>query len=186
MLLRPVPCRARLQVLYASCCAHPPPFSIHCAVNGHWRCVQSGAADTDAAVVCRVHASEWHLGPCVLLSEASAGIHSLPAPVAPPWDHRLLCLLFHFSHPRVEQKFWILVQVKRPCVRLFWRPSLPCWPVFLSRVPHCVTYCDFKSPGTSLVVQWLRLQAPDAKTPGLIPDPGTIVYTLQLRPGHNK
>ena len=129
---------------------------------------------------------EWHLGPCVLLSEASAGIHSLPAPAAPPWDHRLLCLLFHFSHPRVEQKFWILVQVKRPCVRLFWRPSLPCWPVFLSRVPHCVTYCDFKSPGTSLVVQWLRLQAPDAKTPGLIPDPGTIVYTLQLRPGHNK
>ncbi|CAI9156662.1 unnamed protein product [Rangifer tarandus platyrhynchus] len=53
MLLRPVPCQARLQVLYASCCAHPPPFSIHCAVNGHWRCVQSGASDTDAAVVCR-------------------------------------------------------------------------------------------------------------------------------------
>ena len=36
------------------------------------------------------------------------------------------------------------------------------------------------------MVQWLRLEAPDAKSPGLIPDPGTIVYMLQLRPGQNK
>nr|CAI9695972.1 unnamed protein product [Rangifer tarandus platyrhynchus] len=107
-LLRPVPCQARLQVLYASCCAHPPPFSIHCAVNGHWRCVQSGASDTDAAVVCRVHASEWHRGsPCAPergLSGDSRSSSYNCSTLGPS-----LTLLFHFSHPRVKQKFWILV-----------------------------------------------------------------------------
>ena len=98
------PARARPRVLYPSCCAHPPPFSIRCAVNGQWCCVQSGAVDANATVVCWVHALEGITGHCVLLSKASAGIHSLAAPAAPPWDHHLLVLLFHFGHPCVEQK----------------------------------------------------------------------------------
>ena len=36
--------------------------------------------------------------------------------------------------------------------------------------------------GNSLVVQWLRLQAPNAGGPGLIPGQGTRSHILQLRP----
>ena len=36
--------------------------------------------------------------------------------------------------------------------------------------------------GTSLVVQWLRLQAPNAGDPGSIPDQETRSHILQLRP----
>ena len=35
--------------------------------------------------------------------------------------------------------------------------------------------------GTSLVVQWLRLQAPNAGGPGLVPGQGTEAHMLQLR-----
>ena len=35
--------------------------------------------------------------------------------------------------------------------------------------------------GTSLVVQWLRLRAPSAGSPGLILDQGTRARVLQLR-----
>ena len=37
--------------------------------------------------------------------------------------------------------------------------------------------------GTSLVVQWLRLQAPNARGPSSIPGQGTISHMPQLRPG---
>ena len=36
--------------------------------------------------------------------------------------------------------------------------------------------------GTPLVVQWLRLHAPDAGSPGSIPGQGTRPHTPQLRP----
>ena len=36
-------------------------------------------------------------------------------------------------------------------------------------------------PGTSLVVQWLRLHAPNAEVLGLIPGQGTISHMLQLK-----
>ena len=43
---------------------------------------------------------------------------------------------------------------------------------------------DLKSLlGTSLVVQWLRLRAPNAKDQGLVPGQGTRSHMLQLRPG---
>ena len=35
--------------------------------------------------------------------------------------------------------------------------------------------------GTSLVVQWLRLRAPNAGGPGLVPGQGTEAHRLQLR-----
>ena len=38
-------------------------------------------------------------------------------------------------------------------------------------------------PGTSLVVQWLRLHAPNAEGPGSIPGQGTRSHILQLRVG---
>ena len=40
--------------------------------------------------------------------------------------------------------------------------------------------------GTSLVVQWLRLHAPSAGGPGLIPGQGTGSHMPQLRPGTAK
>ena len=40
-----------------------------------------------------------------------------------------------------------------------------------------------KQTGTSPVVQWLRLHAPNAGGPGLIPGRGTRSRMLQLRPG---
>ena len=39
--------------------------------------------------------------------------------------------------------------------------------------------------GTSLVVQWLRLHAPNAGDPGLIPSQGTKSDVLQLRHSAN-
>ena len=38
--------------------------------------------------------------------------------------------------------------------------------------------------GTSLVVQWLRLLAPNAGGPGSIPDQGTRFHTPQLKTTH--
>ena len=40
--------------------------------------------------------------------------------------------------------------------------------------------------GTSLVVQWLTLHAPNAGGPGSIPGQGTRCHTLQLTPGTAK
>ena len=40
--------------------------------------------------------------------------------------------------------------------------------------------------GISLVVQWLRLHAPNAGSPGLIPGQGTRSHMLQLRSGAAK
>ena len=40
--------------------------------------------------------------------------------------------------------------------------------------------------GTSLVIQWLRLCAPDAGGLGLIPGQGTRSHIPQLRPSTNK
>ena len=40
--------------------------------------------------------------------------------------------------------------------------------------------------GTSLVVQWLRLHAPNAGGPGSIPSQGTRSRMPQLRPGMAK
>ena len=40
--------------------------------------------------------------------------------------------------------------------------------------------------GTSLLVLWLRLSAPNAGGPGLIPGQGTRSHMLQLRPGAAK
>ena len=40
--------------------------------------------------------------------------------------------------------------------------------------------------GTSLVIQWLRLRAPIAGGPGLIPGQGTRSHVPQLRPGAAK
>ena len=40
--------------------------------------------------------------------------------------------------------------------------------------------------GTSSVVQWLRLSAPNAGGPGSIPGQGTRSHMLQLRPGAAK
>ena len=40
--------------------------------------------------------------------------------------------------------------------------------------------------GTSLAVQWLRLCAPNAGGPGLIPGQGPGSHLLQLRPGTAK
>ena len=40
--------------------------------------------------------------------------------------------------------------------------------------------------GTSLLVQWLRLSAPNAGGPGSIPGQGTRSHMLQLRPGEAK
>ena len=41
---------------------------------------------------------------------------------------------------------------------------------------------DLKALGTSLVVQWLRLWAPNAGGPGSIPGQGTRSHMPQLRP----
>ena len=40
--------------------------------------------------------------------------------------------------------------------------------------------------GTSLLVLWLRLSAPSAGGPGLLPGQGTRSHVLQLRPGAAK
>ena len=40
--------------------------------------------------------------------------------------------------------------------------------------------------GTSLVIQWLRLHAPNAGDPGSIPGQGIRPYMLQLRPSTAK
>ena len=40
--------------------------------------------------------------------------------------------------------------------------------------------------GTSLAVQWLRLHAPSAGSPGSIPGQGTRSHKPQLRPGAAK
>ena len=40
--------------------------------------------------------------------------------------------------------------------------------------------------GTSLVVQWLRVFAPNAGHPGSIPGQGTRSYMLQLEVWHNQ
>ena len=40
--------------------------------------------------------------------------------------------------------------------------------------------------GSSLVVQWLRIRAPNAGIPGLIPGQGTRSHMLQLRPREAK
>ena len=48
-----------------------------------------------------------------------------------------------------------------------------------------ITSSCFSNPGyfwTSLVVQWLRLHAPSAGGPGLIPGQGTRSHMQQLRP----
>ena len=44
----------------------------------------------------------------------------------------------------------------------------------------------YKQYGTSLVAQWLRLQAPNAGGLGLIPGQGTRSRMPQLRPGAAK
>ena len=44
-------------------------------------------------------------------------------------------------------------------------------------------FIENASVGTSLVVQWLRLWAPNARGPGLIPGQGTIFHMPKLRPG---
>ena len=43
-----------------------------------------------------------------------------------------------------------------------------------------------KEQGTSLVVQWLRLHAPNARGPGIIPGRGARSHMLQPRPGAAK
>ena len=47
----------------------------------------------------------------------------------------------------------------------------------LNRTFPCIKICAM---GTSLVVQWLRLNAPNAEDPGSIPDPGTRFHMPQL------
>ena len=44
-----------------------------------------------------------------------------------------------------------------------------------------VVFTKYKTWGTSLVVQWLRLCAPNAGAVGLIPGQGTRSHMLQLR-----
>ena len=61
---------------------------------------------------------------------------------------------------------------------------------------HTKLYCTLKMAErvglksshhrTSLLVQWLRLSAPNAGGPGLIPGQGTGSHMLQLRPGAAK
>ena len=46
--------------------------------------------------------------------------------------------------------------------------------------PKIIILIRFK--GTSLVVQWLKLQAPNAGSPGSIPGQGTTSHMPQLRP----
>ena len=45
-------------------------------------------------------------------------------------------------------------------------------------------HSENESWGTSMVVQWLRLQVPHAGDPGVIPGQGTRSPMLQLRPSH--
>ena len=51
-----------------------------------------------------------------------------------------------------------------------------------SRYNQTLSSCLIKvGPGISLVVQWLRLHAPDAGNLGLIPGQGTRSHMLQLK-----
>ena len=44
--------------------------------------------------------------------------------------------------------------------------------------------CQSKQPGTTLVVQWLRLHTPNAGGPSLIPDQGPRSHMQQLKSSH--
>ena len=50
-----------------------------------------------------------------------------------------------------------------------------------SKVTGIIGKSQMAFVGTSLVVQWLRLQSPNAGGPGLIPDQGTRSHMPQLR-----
>ena len=48
-------------------------------------------------------------------------------------------------------------------------------------LPNNQVFKKIKQEGTSLVVQWLRLHAPNAEGPGSTPGQGIRIHILQLR-----
>ena len=64
---------------------------------------------------------------------------------------------------------------------LFDQHLLPDWTEV-----HAVGTMSVRIPGTSLVVQWLRLCTPKAGGLDSIPGQGTRFHMLQLRPGAAK
>ena len=80
--------------------------------------------------------------------------------------HIYVCMVSHFSCVQLFVILWTVVQQNPLSMRILWARILV-WE-------------------TSLVVQWLRLHAPNAGDPGLIPGQGTRSHMPQLRPGTAK
>ena len=80
--------------------------------------------------------------------------------------HIYVCMVSHFSCVQLFVILWNVVQQNPLSMRILWARILV-WE-------------------TSLVVQWLRLHAPNAGDPGLIPGQGTRSHMPQLRPGTAK
>ena len=80
--------------------------------------------------------------------------------------HIYVCMVSHFSCVQLFVILWNVVQQNPLSMRILWARILV-WE-------------------TSLVVQWLRLHAPNAGDPGLIPGQGTRSHMPQLRPGAAK
>ena len=80
--------------------------------------------------------------------------------------HIYVCMVSHFSCVQLFVILWTVVQQNPLSMRILWARILV-WE-------------------TSLVVQWLRLRAPNAGDPGLIPGQGTRSHMPQLRPGAAK
>ena len=80
--------------------------------------------------------------------------------------HIYVCMVSHFSCVQLFVILWTVVQQNPLSMRILWARILV-WE-------------------TSLVVQWLRLHAPNAGDPGLIPGQGTRSHMPQLRPGAAK
>ena len=75
--------------------------------------------------------------------------------------HIYVCMVSHFSCVQLFVILWTVVQQNPLSMRILWARILV-WE-------------------TSLVVQWLRLHAPNAGDPGSIPAQGTRPHLLQLR-----
>ena len=67
-------------------------------------------------------------------------------------------------------------------IKFVWHHKrVSCLGKFMMSLENVYIKRIIKVRGTSLVVQWLRLHAPNAGGPGLIPGQGTRSHMLQLR-----
>ena len=85
----------------------------------------------------------------------------------------------------------LIITLKSPlcinsqCVHTIWYPDSVTLQVLHSCFPF-VSTVKIVILGTSLVVQWLRLQAPNTRGPDLIPGQGTRSHILQPKIWYSK